>query len=114
VISVNELTKETLAIGYHRGGFDFYNRKTGSFTHHMPQQGNPNSPPSTTVKTYKDKKGNLWLTTWGGGLCYYNIKANTYQFYRHNEKDENSLCNDYVTNVYETGRDGCGWRPSMV
>jgi signal transduction histidine kinase len=106
VISVNELTKETLAIGYHRGGFDFYNRKTGRFTHHMPQQGNPNSPPSTTVKTYKDKKGNLWLTTWGGGLCYYNIKANTYQFYRHNEKDENSLCNDYVTNVYE---DRQGW-----
>jgi signal transduction histidine kinase len=72
----------------------------------MPQQGNPNSPPSTTVKTYKDKKGNLWLTTWGGGLCYYNIKANTYQFYRHNEKDENTLCNDYVTNVYE---DRQGW-----
>jgi signal transduction histidine kinase/ligand-binding sensor domain-containing protein len=108
VLSVTQLSKEMLAIGYHRGGFDFYNRKTERFTHHMPQQGNPNSLPSSTVTTYKDKKGNLWLTTWGGGLCYYNIREKTFRFYRHNEKDETSIGNDYVTNVYED-REGWLW-----
>jgi len=44
----------------------------------------------------KDKKGRLWISSWGNGLNLYNEKTNTFRQFQHNPNDPQSLSNNSV------------------
>ncbi|MGV3601612.1 MAG: two-component regulator propeller domain-containing protein [Dyadobacter fermentans] len=103
VISVVWVAKDLLGLGFHNGGFDFFNVKTGEAErHHTARDGDPNSLSISDVNNItRDRDGNLWLGTWKGGLNFYNTKTRSFRHYRHHSKDPSSISSDIVTTVYQ-------------
>lgn len=102
IITVLEVEKNLLALGYHRGGVDLFNTKTGVFTHHVPVDDDPNTLSSKSVNIIiKDKKGNLWIGTWRGGLNYFDRQTKKFTRYINNPKDNSTLCDNVVSTLWE-------------
>jgi len=55
---------------------------------------------------YEDQKGRLWIGAIGGGLTKFDPKRKTSSNYRHQSSNSNSLANDAVYTIYETGEKG--------
>ncbi|MFC2146623.1 two-component regulator propeller domain-containing protein, partial [Acidobacteriota bacterium] len=55
---------------------------------------------------YEDQKGRLWIGAIGGGLTKFDPKRKTSTNYRHQSSNSNSLANDAVYTIYETGEKG--------
>ncbi|MBE9464287.1 two-component regulator propeller domain-containing protein [Dyadobacter subterraneus] len=107
VISVIQVSKDVLGLGYHNGGFDLYNTKTGIFIHHVPIPGNPNSLSILDVNNLlRDASGNLWIGTWKGGLDFYDIANKKFTHYRNDPADDKSLSGDIVTTVFQDRKGG--------
>lgn len=51
---------------------------------------------SMIIDIDEDRKGNLWLSTQGGGLWKYNIAHKEFKQYLHNDKDKHSLPDNQV------------------
>ncbi len=49
----------------------------------------------------KDRIGNLWIATSGGGLNKFDPKTETFTRYQHNSNDPNSLISDNIQSIYE-------------
>ena len=47
----------------------------------------------------KDKYGNLWFASLGGGLCKYDRNTETFKRYIYNENFSNSLCSNYIRDL---------------
>ncbi|MCF0049013.1 ATP-binding protein [Dyadobacter sp. LJ53] len=102
VISTVRVSADVLALGYHDGGFDFFDTKTGIAKHHLPNTKDPNSLSIADVNNlFKDMDGNLWIGTWGGGLNYYNVKSKKFRHYRTDPADSTSISSDIVTTVFQ-------------
>ena len=52
--------------------------------------------------------GNIWIATWGDGLCKYNIEKNQFTSYKHDAKNAGSISSDYI-NTVEEDKDGNIW-----
>jgi signal transduction histidine kinase/ligand-binding sensor domain-containing protein len=50
---------------------------------------------------YEDRRGNLWIGTYGGGLDQYDPNKKHFMHYRHQTGNAKSLINDTVTAIYE-------------
>lgn len=75
IISIAEHNEDTLLIGYHIGGFAFYNKNTGQFTHFRPDPSDPRSIYGIVKPSIlKDSQNNIWIGDWGGGLSLYSGK----------------------------------------
>lgn len=48
----------------------------------------------------KDKKGRLWISSWGSGLNLYDEKTNTFRQFLHDPGDPQSLSNDAVRTLF--------------
>jgi len=56
-------------IGTDGGGLNYFDRKKGTFKHHVHDPKNPNSLASNAVLSLcYDDLGNLWVGTWNGGI----------------------------------------------
>jgi signal transduction histidine kinase/DNA-binding response OmpR family regulator/ligand-binding sensor domain-containing protein len=68
------------------------------FTH------NPDSPNSLSSHNLnsivKDKHGNLWLGSWGGGLNKLDPRKETFTRYQHDPNNPNSLADDTIQNLH--------------
>lgn len=63
---------------------------------------NPNSLSDNTVTSIiKDKQGDFWLGTLGGGINRFNPRTGIFTRIQHDPKDKESLCNDDVRLMYE-------------
>lgn len=51
----------------------------------------------------EDENGDLWITTWGGGVNRYERKKDRFIRYMHKEHNANSLSDDFVNCVKEDG-----------
>mgnify|MGYP001811988587 FL=1 len=52
---------------------------------------------------YEDRKGTLWLSTWGGGLNAFNRESGTFVRYRHDSNDPRTLSDNQVIVTVEYG-----------
>lgn len=77
------------------------------FTTYRHDPDNPESLSHNSVfDILEDKKGKLWIATWGGGLNRFDPQKESFIHYRSQEKDPNSLASD---NVYELFEDDSGF-----
>ncbi|MEO6685846.1 MAG: two-component regulator propeller domain-containing protein, partial [Dyadobacter sp.] len=107
VISVVQVSKDVLGLGYHNGGFDLYNTQSGIFTHHMPIPGNANSLSVSDVNNLLcDGNGNIWIGTWKGGLDFYDVAKKKFTHYRNDPADNTTLSGDIVTTVFQDRKGG--------
>ncbi len=97
VLTLVEVSKGLLAIGYHRGGLDLFNTATGEFTR-ISLASNTFNPSVTTVnKLYRDKRGNLWVGTWGAGLGMFDPKGKNLRWFN----SSNGLSSDFIHTIGE-------------
>lgn len=95
-----------LWIGTHGEGLAVLNLKTNQFTHGRNNKSYPfdMEAPSWINHLFKDSKGRLWISTYGGLHC---LTGNNIIKYVHS-KDENSIISNAVNMVAEDG-DGGIW-----
>lgn len=93
-----------LWLGSHHRGINFVNKYTTNFKHreYIPSFENVN-----IVSAFKkDSKGNLWLSTDGGGIIYYDLVKRQTGIFEHNKRDSTSLSsnNSMALELDELGR----------
>ncbi|MDH5367059.1 MAG: ATP-binding protein [Cyclobacteriaceae bacterium] len=89
-------------------GLNKYNKKTDSFTVHLPKKDNPNSISSEVVgQIIEDSKNNLWICT-NNGLNIFDQKTGKFSVLNHSETNSNSLHSNNVSTVIED-QDGIFW-----
>lgn len=63
---------------------------------------NENSITSNSIHDiFKDKHGNFWLGSYGGGINFYNHNGINFKLYRHSVENTNSLIHNNVNVFYE-------------
>ncbi len=72
------------------------------FEHFVNNPSDPNSLSDNRVYTlFEDRKGNLWVGTFGGGLNRYDKKTNNFTHYKNDPADNFSLSDNRVLSIYE-------------
>lgn len=109
IYSIKEIDRDVIAITYLHDGFDLYNKRTGEFTHHLPEVNNSNSLTGSSIPyAYKDNKGNLWLGSTNYGLNRYNFKTKKFTHFLKKVGDNNSLVGNTIYSICQDG-DGAMW-----
>jgi len=94
----------TLWIGTRADGLYRYNYQTKELRHYFSTL-NDNTLSNNNVSViFRDSKKNLWIGTFGGGICLFDPKTNTFKTYDH----RNGLQNDAVCGILEA-KDGILW-----
>ena len=93
-----------------RDGLNKFNPQTGEFKRFLHDPGNPNSISHNFVYSalYRDKKGNLWIGTYGGGLNKMDISKETFTSYLNQPDNPESLSDNIVFSIFEQD-DGIFW-----
>jgi signal transduction histidine kinase/ligand-binding sensor domain-containing protein len=84
------------------GGLDRFDRAKESFIHY-----NIGGDQSIFKNIFQDSKKRIWLST-TEGFCLFNVNTGKFKFYRNNDKDSNSLSQNYVYQMTEDN-DGELW-----
>ncbi len=99
-------------IGTHNAGLDRWDRSTGVFTHypHDPRRPDaPDAPGHDSVRMVaRDREGNLWLASNGGGLDRFEPRRGRFRHFRNDPGDPHSLANDVLRMVF-VDRAGAVW-----
>jgi len=94
------------------GGFDRIDFASTPFKQYASNPFDPTTLSHNNVRSFcKDRSGNLWIATLGGGVNKFIIHPNgkeEFIHYKHNPKDINSLSDNDVYVVYEDN-DGIIW-----
>jgi ligand-binding sensor domain-containing protein len=94
-------------------GLSRYNKKEGSFKHYVNDPLNRRSIASNAIWTLcKDKSGNLWIGTWGGGLNRFDYQTETFERYSNDPLDTNSIGSNNMFSIFED-RDRNLWIGTM-
>lgn len=81
-----------------KDGLKLYNRKGRMINHFSARNHEAGSLHSSFIKSlYRDSRRNLWIGTWGGGLCMLNTNDSTFTNYTIN----NGLPNNVVYGILE-------------
>ncbi len=87
------------------GGLNRYNKREDKFKHYVHDPLNKRSIGSNAVWAIcKDRRGNLWIGTWGGGLNRFDYKTETFEHYYNDPKDTNSISSNNMFSIYEDSR----------
>jgi len=85
--------------GTHNGLFKYDGYKFTPYHH------NPDDPNSLSYNwifaLYKDKTGNLWIGTFGGGLNKFDTESEKFIRYQHESDNIHSLSNNYIVDFYQ-------------
>ncbi len=74
---------------------------TAIFNRYGHDPKNPNSLSSNRIwGGAKDKEGNLWFATFGGGVNCYKPQTNMFIHFKHQSNNPNSLFHDFVTDIF--------------
>jgi len=108
ITDIDEDTSGSLWIGTD-AGLRKYDSKTNTFTHHYYHGSTISSLASNTIKSiFFDRKDNLWVGSWGGGLNLLDESTGEFIQYKYNPQDIYSLSNNKVQTIYED-RNGSLW-----
>jgi ligand-binding sensor domain-containing protein/signal transduction histidine kinase len=101
-----------LWIGTEFGGLNKFDRKKIQFIHYKSDPNCPKSLNNNIVNTIyedPDDKGKVvWLGTWGGGLCKFDRKEESFSCYLHDPNNPYSLSNNVVRCIFQD-RSGIFW-----
>jgi PAS domain S-box-containing protein len=87
------------------GGLNLYNKKYDTFKHYLHDPLNKRSIGSNAVWAIcKDRRGNLWIGTWGGGLNKFDYRTETFEHYYNDPKDTNSIGSNNMFSIFEDSR----------
>jgi two-component system sensor histidine kinase ChiS len=92
--------EESLWIGTHASGLEYFNRLTGHFKHYSHDPANPHSISNNSVTSIyisPNQPGILWVGTVGGGLNRFDRYKNEWQFYT----EEDGLSNNTILGILE-------------
>jgi ligand-binding sensor domain-containing protein/signal transduction histidine kinase len=93
-----------------RNGLNLLNEDESSFRRFLDDPIPPDEPPLNFIYSaiYLDNDDNLWVGTYGGGLCKMNPETGTYISYHHDPEDPNTLSDNIVFSIHED-QDGRFW-----
>ncbi|MFM2360099.1 MAG: hypothetical protein RLY16_2092, partial [Bacteroidota bacterium] len=101
IISVIQLKNNQIGLGYHRGGFDLFNPQTKTFKHPIRLANMDDITAEISGNTmFEDKLGNIWIGTWGNGVCKYNPTNNQIIYYRQ-LPNKTQLPSDFINSITE-------------
>jgi signal transduction histidine kinase/ligand-binding sensor domain-containing protein/DNA-binding response OmpR family regulator len=94
-----------LWIGIENSGINIFNPNTPEdplITAISDKKKDDNSITSNSIHDiFKDKHGNFWLGTYGGGINFFNHMGTSFVLYRHSAENPNSLIHNNVNVFYE-------------
>ena len=97
IITVIKAGVDLLALGYHRGGLDIFDTKTEKVRHHIPIRNPEDKEFELSVNClFKDRTGNFWVGTWGGGVFLLDSMYKRIGVYRHQITATQSLNSDFI------------------
>lgn len=86
-----------------RDGLNKYDGYTFTVYKNIPN--NPGSLSNNNVQhIIEDKKGNLWMATYGGGLVHFDREKERFKSYKHDNNNPNSLSADLVFSILYDSR----------
>ncbi|MDA3892801.1 MAG: response regulator [Salinivirgaceae bacterium] len=94
--------KNKLLVGIENGGVDFvelneFDRDNVVFHHQMHDPGKVNSLSNKSIYSiFEDKRGDIWIGTYGGGVNFYNNDGENFNVLTHIHNEKNSLINKIV------------------
>ncbi|MFV0289660.1 MAG: two-component regulator propeller domain-containing protein [Mangrovibacterium sp.] len=95
VQAVIEDTEGNIWVGTDGDGLNKYDEKNNSFEHLSKRSGEKLSPDKLSsdkiLHLMQDQKGNLWVSTWDGGINKYNLKTKRITRFKHDKEDEFSI-----------------------
>ncbi len=98
IMDIKEDIKGNIWIGTFHSGIYKYNPATSKFTIYTHDSADKNSLPSNKITSiFEDSNKRLWITTQGGGFCYYESENNNFITYNSND----GLPNDVVYQIEE-------------
>jgi len=108
IYKVTEDNYGRLWIGTDDGLYHF-DPKNGKFIRYAHNPGNNKSIGSDWVKdVYKDREGNIWIGTHGGGLALYNSKDDSFINFKNDPANSNSISHNDILSLMEDN-DGKLW-----
>lgn len=107
IISLAVLNNNLLALGNHRGGLDVFNTSRGRVVKHISIVNDMEKGFELSSNCLlKDRSGNLWVGTWGGGVYVYDTALALKRKYLHT--NANSINSDFI-NCFLQDRNGDIW-----
>lgn len=103
--------KGRLLIGIENGGIDVLhiehlNKEMVPFQHIGNDPGRSTSLSNNSIYSiFEDKRGDVWIGTYGGGVNFFNIDGDNFKVLSHIHNDEKSLKNKIVNVVKRKGDD---------
>lgn len=87
-------------------GLNRMDPRTNTFILYAPHPGQPGSLSHHQIQVITEgrvgeSKGKLWIGTYGGGLNQFDPKTEIFTHYQHQDKQADSLTNDYILAVHE-------------
>ncbi|MBO8131393.1 MAG: PAS domain S-box protein [Candidatus Marinimicrobia bacterium] len=84
------------------GGLNLFNEKDSTFLHFRYRGDDPGSISTDYIHTvYEDKRGNLWIGTFGYGLELFDRDNNKFIHYIHNDTIPTTISDNFVNCIYE-------------
>jgi hypothetical protein len=98
-------------VGTSHSGINKLPSNAGQFSLYRNNPGNPASLGINAIGAFaEDKRGNIWIATWGGGLDRFNPADGTFAHYHHDPENPNSLSDDLFMDVLcRSVQHGLGW-----
>ena len=97
IISVIKAGADMLALGYHRGGLDIFDSRAGKVRRHIPIRNPGEREFELSVNClFRDRAGNVWAGTWGGGIFLLDSSYRQVSVYRHALAGTNSINSDFI------------------
>lgn len=97
IITVIKAGVDLIVLGYHRGGLDIFDTRAGKVRRHIPVRNPEDKEFELSVNTlFRDRSGNLWVGTWGGGIFLMDSLYHQVAVYRHTPAAANSINSDFI------------------
>ena len=101
VVAIEEDQERALWIGTSGGGFNRFDRETGTFVRYEPDPAHPGFRPGTVRAICEDHTGALWFGSWGEGLGQLERKTGEFRVFVHAPDNPHSLSGNAVFVIYE-------------
>jgi signal transduction histidine kinase/ligand-binding sensor domain-containing protein/DNA-binding response OmpR family regulator len=86
-------------IGTLRGGINIIPSGDNLFKHISFQGSSQNNSDDFIFSFAEDQEGNVWISTEGAGLRYWDRHRNTFTNYRHNANNSSSISSDFIAST---------------